>query len=160
MIRYLFLAFGLSLFTVTIRADEPNRPPSPSPLFVLVHNVQKDSATLVISTDYVRAQKEVARTVNEGGKITHRKEIVNEYVPVEIRVKKSLKDAKVYDGTGKQIETAEVLKLLKPGMAILMTLGNEKVNPAFLALLKKETLILVLPANTDVPIPVPEPKRQ
>lgn len=67
--------------------------------------------------------------------------------------KHSLKDFKVYDGTGKLLDTDEVIRRVKPGMALLIAKKGDKTNRDILFSLKKETLVLVLelPPTKDPP---------
>jgi hypothetical protein len=79
------------------------------------------------------------------------------YVPVlEQRQRKlSLKEGKVFDTAGALMEAAEVWKRLKVGAAVLVSGDGKMVDPAYLGIVTKETVILAFPTGPDTIIPEP-----
>lgn len=68
-----------------------------------------------------------------------------------------LDDVKVYDTKGKIVESAEVRKRLRGETLVLIWITGDPVDPLHLRLVKEDTLALVLPRGTAVPMPPPAP---
>jgi len=159
MMRCLVLAYALSLLQGSAHADERKGRVGLSPCLIFIHEVDKASGSLVFrqsECNFAYLEKEVSTIVD--GKIKKFKVPVE--VPVGNRPKKvtiSLKSTKVYDRTGTLLDEAEVLKRVKPGIAVVIARRGDKIGLDYLFVFKKETLIIVLPAHQEVPMPEPLP---
>ena len=148
MVRTKF-AFVLWLgFSVTATAQqeemESKRPP---PEFVTVVAMDEEQAvlnleyTVTIGLKKVRLQSDYvvngeARTV----------EII---VPKPIQkrriLKLKLKYAEVFDGRGKKLKTEEIWKRLAVGACVVIPVDGKAVDPVYLRVLAKDTLVIVSP---------------
>jgi hypothetical protein len=138
MMRCSLLVVGLSLLPGTGRAGEA--------YFSKVHDVDKGTASLVFrGLECIDVLKQV---VNER---TGEKVEVHVPTPFERNWKYSLNDYQVYDGIGKLLGPEEVLKRVHPGMVVLIARKGDKINLGKLFSLKKETLILIMPPNKNLP---------
>jgi hypothetical protein len=158
MVRCLVLAYALSLLQGTAHADEGNGRVGLSPCVILVHEVNKTSGSLVFrqaELNFAFIEKEVSTFVD--GKFTQRKVSFPEPANRPKKVTFSLKNTKVYDSTGTLLGEAEILKRVKPGMAMVIARLGDKIGLDYLFVFKKETLIIVLAADQEVPKPEPLP---
>jgi hypothetical protein len=159
MVRCLLLACGLSLLQGTVRADDRVLWVGQSPCLILVHEVDKASSSLVFrqaDTNILLSEKEYQVSID--GKIETRKVPYYQSVcnrPSQVRF--SLKDTKVYDNTGTLLDEADILKRARPGMGVVIARMGDKFDPHYLFVFKKETLIVVVPADREVPRPEPLP---
>jgi hypothetical protein len=55
----------------------------------------------------------------------------------------ALRDLDIYDATGKKLTTEEFLKRVKVGTVVVVAADESRVDPAFLNVLKEDTVILV-----------------
>jgi len=161
VVRCLLLACGLSLLQGTAHGDHRILWVGQSPCLIRVHEVDEASGSLVLrqaETNLEMAEHDVLRKTIDGKvetiKITEAREVRDR--PKEVTF--SLKNTKVYDRTGRLLGEVEVLKRVKPGMAVVLARRGDKIGLDYLFVFKKETLILVLQANQEVPMPEPLPR--
>jgi len=160
MVRCLLLTCGLSMLQSTARADDRILWVGKSPCLILVHEIDKAAGSLVFrqsETNWKLLEKEIQRETSDGKSETYK---AHEIVEVRNRPKKvafSLKNIQVYDGTGTRLGGAEVMKRTKPGMQVMIARLGDKIGLDYLFVFKKETLILVVPANQEIPRPEPLP---
>jgi hypothetical protein len=70
-----------------------------------------------------------------------------------------LKDGRVYDAEGKKLDIEAVKKRIAVGDTVLVTTSGKMVDPAYLKVVKKDTLILVQPPPPPgPPLPFLPPK--
>jgi hypothetical protein len=55
----------------------------------------------------------------------------------------AIKDIDIYDGSGKKLKPDDFLKRVKVGNVVLVTLYDDKPDPAYFSVLKDETVVLV-----------------
>jgi hypothetical protein len=144
--------------------DEKVTVSTPSPKIVVVDKVDKEKQLLTIQeVRLVPVLEERAVQENVGGQVVVRKQVVTRYQMVTQNVQYSLKDGKVRDTTGKLVPAENVLERIKAGSALLLVLGADRVDPAYLKIVSKDALILFpgLPSTVAPPPPpgaVPVPK--
>ncbi len=121
--------------------DLPSNSP---PEFVMVDEVLKDGKVkLALFRSVSINRPEQVEVIRDGKKI-----IVTKSVPFQtfntVRTIHILPDeTAAVDGTGKKLSKAEVLARLKPGQIVLFSRDIRPSSPAFLGVLKPDTLILL-----------------
>jgi hypothetical protein len=86
---------------------------------------------------------EEERTVVEAGVPRKVKVTVYKYVSKLVQQKFVLKDLQVHLASGKKLSPEEVLKRLTPGQVVLHALDGNPIDPAFLKVIKDDTLVLL-----------------
>jgi hypothetical protein len=134
----LFLS-GLSLTA----QDATKTPPGPPPTMIVVGSVDP-MGTLTATQRVTRivpvtVEKEVVQA-GVAMKVT-----VTEYQKVEetVTTKVALKDYTIHDAKGEKVKPDAALKRLTSGSVILVSANGQKVDPAYLRIIKDDTLILV-----------------
>jgi hypothetical protein len=74
------------------------------------------------------------------------------YVHLAEGFKVSLKKARWRAASGKKIQGEAVAERLKPGAVVLLSADGAEVDPAYLRILREDTLVLILPVD-DLPVP-------
>jgi hypothetical protein len=69
----------------------------------------------------------------------------------------SLKTTTVYDTSGARLTEAEVLKRARPGTPVIIARWGDTIGLDYLFVLNSETLVLVVPADREVPMPEERP---
>jgi hypothetical protein len=154
MRRILFMSVALLLLPVVAAAADapPTFPKGPPPQFVLLAGASKDKGALVVQVaESVPVTKTVAVTEIVGGQAVTRQVAFTDYQTVTKQEEWSLKSFRVLDAQGKEIEGDEVWKRLKAGDMVLRQAGPEPIDPAYLKMFAKETVILA-------PKPMKEPQ--
>jgi hypothetical protein len=73
----------------------------------------------------------------------------------------SLKDGEVFDAEGKKLNADAAKKRLAAGDTVLVSTSRSKVDPAYLRVVKKETLVFVHPAPPPgPPLPKMDPPKE
>jgi hypothetical protein len=159
MVRCLVLACGLSLLPGTAPAQDRILWIGESPCLIPIHEVDKATGSLVfrqMENNFVLAEREVTQQTIDGK--TRTKQVP--YYRTAQRPNKvafSLKQTRVYDTTGTRLTEADVLERARPGMLVVIARLGDELPLTYLFILKKETLILLLPSDHEVPTPEPRP---
>jgi hypothetical protein len=85
----------------------------------------------------------VEKKVNVGGKEQTVRETQYRYALREVKEEYLLSDMKFYNARGAKLKPKDALKRLTPGTPFLLSADGEKVDPAYLRMIKDDTLILV-----------------
>ncbi|MGE3809039.1 MAG: hypothetical protein AB7K24_30620 [Gemmataceae bacterium] len=104
----------------------------------------------------VRHERVIATRILRNGKEVEEKVVF--YQPVEgwQETLHDLDDVRILRSDGTDVEKKLVGFLLKTEQPVLYVIGDGKIDPAFLKVIKKETLILILsPQRTQLPAPMP-----
>jgi hypothetical protein len=64
----------------------------------------------------------------------------------------SLKNTKIYNTSGTLLGEGEILRKVKPGTQVLIARMGDKISLTFLFSIKKDTLVLVMPSNREIPM--------
>jgi hypothetical protein len=128
-------------------------PKGTPPQFVFVSGVDKDKGVLKIQTGVsVPVEKTVTQEVVINGKKVPQVVRVTEYQLSLKEESLTLASFRVLDAQGKEIEGDDGWKKLADGKLMLRQAGSEPIDPAYLKLLAKDTLILApKPSKTDKP---------
>jgi hypothetical protein len=124
--------------------DKPKLPDSPPPRLVSVSAVDGKEGTCTVRTIIVKTvpvQEQVAINVN--GRTVIETRTVLKSITEAREEKVAVKSSDVFDGEGKPVTEDDVWKRLTVGATIAIAVDSNKVNPAYLAAFKKETLIFV-----------------
>jgi hypothetical protein len=153
MTSFLLVMTALSLPSAPAPADEPAvLPKGTPPQFVFVSGIDKDKGTLKIQTAVsvpVTKSITVAMVIN-GVRVL---QVVNvtEYQTSTKEESYALASFRVLDAQGKEIEADAAWKKLADGKLMLRQAGPEPLDPAYLKLLAKDTLILAPIPAKEVP---------
>jgi hypothetical protein len=138
----------------TVAAPVPPRndkPTGPTPQVLAVTAVDASEGTFITQhTDQVMVPVIIPKVVEDAGvkKVVH----VTEY-RAESRTyltKSNLSGFKGYTADGKELAARELLDKLKPGSIIVVSLGSDKIDRAYLKLFKPDTLVMV---SATQPVP-------
>lgn len=146
MRRILFALLCLGFTSLAVADEKPVAPKTAAPSFLFLADVGKDKFVVTVA-EMVPVVKNVLVNVEKNGVVVTETLKVMEYQAAWKEVTYSAKDMKVLDSTGKELKKEEGWKMLKPGMVVLTTTDANGVDPAYLKLLTKDALILVLPAS-------------
>jgi hypothetical protein len=97
----------------------------------------------------------VTRREIRGGLVVEVTSYVTVYRTVSAEVEHELKGAKVFEAGGKKVETKALPKLLARPTTVAVSADGRAVDPAYLQLLRPDSLVLVLPAPTGAPAKSP-----
>lgn len=159
MMRALFLTFALTFIPGLTRAQQPSPPASSPPRFCIFHRIEKDNNELIVQeTKNATVPKRMNYNVIVDGRVEVRVREVSDVVQVAFLKSYPLKNAKIINGTGKQVEKDDFLKQVKSGTGLLLA-ASEKVDPAYLAPLKKDSFVVMLADGGVNPAPIPQPKK-
>jgi hypothetical protein len=106
------------------------------------------------------------RTVQEvvGGKTVTRQVAVTVPIMMERVQKVKAKDLQVSTAGGKKVDVKKLPNFLKKKTCVLISSDGKKVDPAYLEIIKKDTLVLVIPPAIKpaplTPPDVPPPPRR
>jgi hypothetical protein len=135
-----------ALIATLLAAPGPEKPKIPqgaTPTIATVAEINKEAGTCTLQTNHV-----VAQTVNVPVTEIVNGVAVTKVVP-ETRLKTvvetrpvSIKDMPVTDAEGNKIAEDDVWKRLTQGTTVVVSADGNKVDPAFLAAFKKDTLVL------------------
>jgi hypothetical protein len=151
--KWLILGFLFAALMAVARAeDKPRLPEGPPPRLATVVEVKGD---VVVYRDFYFAPP----VPKKAGPLT-----LTELVPSHpssgpwftCAVEFPLKEGQVCDAAGKKLDAGAARKRLAAGDTVLVSLAGKEVDPAYLRVVKKETLVLIHPPS---PLGPPLPKR-
>lgn len=155
MVRFCLVACSLSMLHGIASGGQRVLYIGESPCLLQIHEVDERTSSLVFrqaQTNIVMAEQDVLRKTIDGGtekiRILEARE-VNRPNTVAFPLKK----ARVYDRRGRLLDEAEIMKKARPGMQVVIARWGDKIGLDYLFVFKKETLILVLAKNQEVPRP-------
>jgi hypothetical protein len=133
-----------------VAAQEQAPPPKgPAPRFITVQRLDAENSVLIVSEECLPHPAVVSRTITKKQK-NRREEPIEITSSIRPHVyyyttthKLPLKRITLYGANGKKLPDSE-LSRLKPGTMILMSADGYPVEPEYLALVKPETVILVV----------------
>jgi hypothetical protein len=132
-----------SLLAAPAPADKPGFPDGPTPTIATVAAIDKDGGTCTLRTILVvqvTENTEVVEVVN--GVAVKRIVTVTRLVTKDREEKVSIKDTPIADAEGNKVAEDAAWKRLTPGTTVVISADGNKVDPAYLAAFKKETLVL------------------
>jgi hypothetical protein len=152
--RFAFPTLLLCSGLVFAALENPGLPKGPAPRLVVAQ--VRDGNYAITSQVEVPVVQTIEVKVKEGDKTVVEKRQVTAFQSVPQERTMSGKSMKVYDTEGKLVPPADAAARLKEPTLVLLS-GNAKIpDPAYLALLKEKTLILVseFPASPPGVVPV------
>jgi hypothetical protein len=158
MTRFLLAAAALlASLQAALAQDKPKPPAGPSPLLIVISNADKAAGKITYQNMvYVTVAKEVEDTVVVDGKQVKVKRVVYETVPTMTEAAIAVKMGMALDTGGKALDEDTVWKALTRGAVVVVSQDGKMVEPAYLSVFKKETVVLVPPLPKLVP-PMPLP---
>jgi hypothetical protein len=141
-IAALVLAAGAAAGDDTDAGESPKLPKGPQPKQVLAR-LDGDGNLVVREqvTEY-RTETRVVEQVVCGVKV-NRAVTVTVPVTTAVQRKYSAKAFEVYDASGKKVAGKKLSEALKKEKAVLVSVDGQKVDPFYLQLVKKDTLVVV-----------------
>jgi hypothetical protein len=147
MMRSRFAMILITLLTSGATAQDATKTPAgPPPTMIVVSSIDPSGALLSkqLTTRAIPVAED--RVVIEAGIMKKVTVTTYKYVPEERHNKYVLKDLEIYDVKGEKVKQEAALKRLTPGTVVLLSTNGQKVDPAYLRIVKEDTLILVQPA--------------
>jgi hypothetical protein len=144
MMRSLLSMLVLGCLVATAGAQDTTKTVSgPAPSIIVVSSVDSAGTLLSKQIQVVTVPVQVPKEVIVGGM----KQIVFQteyrYETREVMVKHLLRGAEYYNAKGEKVKQEDALKRLTPGTIVLVSADGRKVDPAYLRIIKDDTLILV-----------------
>jgi hypothetical protein len=141
-----------------LAADQPMVPAGPPPRIVVVAKVNKDGGEVIYQEAVIVPVTRTVTVVMNGQPVQIS---TTEYVTELRLVKLPVKADTVRDAKGNKLKEEEAWMRLAAGKAVLLAPQGIKVDPAYLAIIKDDTLILELPPPAkDKPAdPAPKPPK-
>jgi thiol-disulfide isomerase/thioredoxin len=127
------------------------------PRLVIASGIDAKGDLIVSATE--QRQKKVAREVETDGKKTTKEVTFNYPVTFLNRQTVSLKDAAISELGGDKISLDQARERLKEPTPVLLIMLGEKVDPIYLKVMKKETLIFTFPGTAELK-DISRPKRE
>jgi hypothetical protein len=152
------VAAALLAAPAPVPEEKPKAPESPAPEFATVSETDAKEGTCTLRQIQVVpvAVEEVRTRVVNGVAIAERvKTLRHQNQTIEFRV--LLRGSQILDGEGKAVAEDDAWKRLTANTTIALVRNGGKIDPAYLRLFKKETLVIILAA--DAP-PAPAAKEQ
>lgn len=138
---YAFIALA-GLNGMAFGQERARLPEGPSPVFVTVAQVDKASGELTY-LEIVSTPVTVAVTFKKGDEEHVREEVI---LRRDLRlVKVQLDDVQAFDAESNKLTAEAVSRRLVAGMTVLVSADGKQVEPLYLQMLKKDTLILLAP---------------
>ncbi len=139
--------------------QKPKAPEGPAPEFATVTDTDQKEGTCTlcqIRNVPVEVEETIHRSVN--GMDVVEKVLVTTYVPVTRVIRIKVVGSQITDGEGKAVPEEDAWKRLTPNTTIVLSRNGATVDPAYLRLLKKETIVIApggpgLKPPTDGKIP-------
>lgn len=160
MSRWTVILTGLLLAAPVWADDDVKTPSSAPPRFATVMSFDKERQEVIlgyVSMHFVLDARMEAR--EEGGK----------KVEVEVPVMKSvyemrpnkfvLRRGAVYDTAGKKVEADALWKRLSVGASVLVSIEGKPVDPSYLSIVKKETLVFAPSLDPANFVPAVHPQK-
>jgi hypothetical protein len=132
-----------ALLAAPAPGDKPNFPQGTTPTLATVADIDKDAGTCTLRTTIVKlvaVNQEVVENVN--GMLVKKIVTVTRLVPEMKDEKVAIKGTPITDAEGNKIAEEDAWKRLMPGTTVVVSADGNKVDPAYLAAFKKETLVL------------------
>jgi hypothetical protein len=155
MVRTLALALPL-LLAVAARADAPFPPKGPPPTLTVVSMPKKDA---LITRELVKvpvAEERLEEVIIDGRKEV-RKVLVTTYRVVPVERTLNLKGLQANEVDGTPIAMADLARRLAKPTIVALSADGDPVDPAFLSVLKKGTIVLRVPRPMAPPLKLPPP---
>jgi thiol-disulfide isomerase/thioredoxin len=114
-----------------------------APMLLIASGIDADGNLLLSATE--QRKKTLPREIEIGGKRSTVEMSVSYPVTFLNRQSVSVKDAAIFDREGNKISLDQARERLKEPTAVLLAILGEKVNPIFLNIVTKETLVFVFP---------------
>jgi hypothetical protein len=157
ILKHLITGLGVTLFAAVAEAgDKPKLPHGPPPRLATILEKKADS---VVYQDFYFAPP----IPKKFGQLDTKKPVPSHPSAgpmFAIAVEFSFKGGQVFDVAGKKLNAEAAKKRLAVGETVLVSMSSGKVDPAYLRVLKKTTLILVHPVPQPGPaLPKLPPKR-
>lgn len=139
-------------------AGPPAKMGGPPPSLVVLSKVDSEKKEIAYTvTAIIAVPVQVSFQVLMNGKIV---EMVRTELRTETRMQEivyPLEKIRVFNLAGKVVPTAEVVRNLRPGMAVVLSGTKEMISPALARILREDTLILAVPGAEAPVIPLPAP---
>jgi hypothetical protein len=137
-----------------VRAADEVETPGTQPQWAVVREMDAEAKTVSVMVTVTKPVFETYQyTVEVAGRqetrVAQRKIDVSE---VRVRLLK-LAETRVVTAGKAKLDEAAALKRLTPDTPVLLHPGSQKLDPRYLALLKDDALILVVPAEAPAPMP-------
>lgn len=129
--------------------DATKLPAGPAPSIFVVAGVDRTAGTYTV-TQIVPVQEAyvVEKTVIVGGMEQKVKQTATRIVHKTVLVSRSLKGLEFYNVKGEKLMDEEAMKRFVAGAVVLLSADGNKVDPAYLRIVKDDALIVVLPSPT------------
>jgi hypothetical protein len=147
------------LFALAVPAgDEKTPDPTGAPPTIqFVSAVDAAQGTVTFHrVETVKVAVQVTEIVNVGGQQVPVTKTVTRDEQRTVYLTQSLKNVLIQTASGLKLETANALKRIRPGMAVIVSADGKAVSPAFLGIVQPETIVLTPPAAPATP-PMPRP---
>jgi hypothetical protein len=145
----MFLAvMGLTLLVVPSRGQDATKlPTGAAPSIFAVAGVDREKGTYTVNQTVPVTEAYVTeKTVIVGGMEQKVKGVANRIVYKTVMVSRLLKGLEFYNLKGEKLKDDEATKRFVPGAVVLLSADGNKVDPAYLRIVKDDTLIVVIPA--------------
>jgi hypothetical protein len=150
-------ALWASAASSLLALDEPRLPTSPQPLQVLAHI--DDGGNVIIRHLVPEWRQETRERTVPTPNGEERKVQYTVTVPVFRQVEMRFEGKKVqfYNTDGEKIDAEKAAEQLKQDAPILLSADGRKVDPFYLRIIKKGTLVVLAPPPPARPVPAPQP---
>jgi hypothetical protein len=123
--------------------DKPKFPQGATPTIATVAEINKDAGTCTLRTTVtkpVTVSREIAENVNG---VIVKKVVTQTRLITETKDEKvAVKDSPITDAEGNKVAEEDAWKRLTAGTTVVVSADGNKVDPAYLAAFKKDTLVL------------------
>jgi hypothetical protein len=144
MTQFLPTVLAAALLAAPAPEEKPTPPTGPTPTLATVAEVDQTAGTCLLRTtrvNQVTANRIVTENVN--GMIVKKVVPETRLVTEVADDKVSVKDSTITDAAGNKIAEEDAWKRLTPGTTVVVSADGNKVDPAYLAPFKKETLVIL-----------------
>lgn len=159
MIRLWLGTLAVAMTVSQLDAAELPKVSGPPPRFAIVAEANPREKTVdLLETTVELVATEEARPVTKNGVTFFEKFVMHKPVWVQRITRLAVtKETEVFDGGNNRLADPEIWKRLKTGIPILLAADGRKVDPAYLAIVEKDAIILANPATVVPPAFVPRP---
>jgi hypothetical protein len=138
-ITFLGLLAGLSQ-----AQDATKLPRGPQPQMLFISSVDAKDGAIVITQAVMEAVPVEEERVRVQGGVTEKYKVTTyKFVTKLVKQPFVLKDHQFQLAGGQKLSAEEALKRLTPGKVVLLSVDGTPIDPAFLKIIKDDTLILV-----------------
>jgi hypothetical protein len=132
-----------ALLAAPAPGNKPGFPDGPTPTIATVAAIDKDGGTCTLRTTLVTQVTENRAVVEVVNGVAVKKIVTVTRLVTEAKEEKvSIKDTPIADAEGNKVAEDDAWKRLTPGTTVVISADGNKVDPAYLAAFKKETLVL------------------